>query len=334
MRFDSVLVTGGAGRLGRYVVAELTGHCRVSVLDRAAGVDFPADVLDLDAVARALPGHDAVVHLAAIDVSVPAPPERLFDVNVRGTWNVLQAAHQAGVRRAVVCSSVAATGIDSPGTAPLYLPIDEAHPLRPTHPYGLSKEVDEAIARSFARRGGMEVIILRPAWVMFPEILRNVLDELAGLLPPAGPVTAADTAERAREPLPLLRSWVDPVDAARAFRLALGDPAGVGRGLLRHRGRHLPPDPDPALPPGSVRRAARAPQAGGLRAGASRERSRLRAGARGPRLEPLDDLARPDGVIGRHGRPNRERLVFPLRARARPRLRRGEIRGVFRDPPD
>jgi nucleoside-diphosphate-sugar epimerase len=224
MRFDNVLVTGGAGRLGRYVVAELAGHCRVRVLDRTAGADVPADVLDLPAVARALAGHDAVVHLAAVDVSVPAPPERIFDVNVRGTWNVLQAAQQAGVRRVVVASSVAATGIDAPGPAPLYLPIDEAHPLRPTHPYGLSKEVDEAIARSFARRGGMEVIVLRPAWVMFPDILKNVRDELAGALPPASPVTAADPAERAREPLPLLRSWVDPGDAARAFRLALEIP--------------------------------------------------------------------------------------------------------------
>jgi UDP-glucose 4-epimerase len=227
MRFDNVLVTGGAGRLGRSVVAELAGHCRVSVLDRdrrAARPDFPVDVLDLDAVARALPGHDAVVHLAAIDVSVPAAPELIFDVNVRGTWNVLQAARQVGVRRAVVCSSVAATGIDSPQAPPFYLPIDEAHPLRPTRDYGLSKEVDEAIARSFARRGGMEVIVLRPAWVMFPEILRDVLDQLAGAVPAAGAVTGADTAERVREPLPLLRSYVDPADVARAFRLALEVP--------------------------------------------------------------------------------------------------------------
>jgi nucleoside-diphosphate-sugar epimerase len=246
MRFDKVLVTGGAGRLGRYVVAELAGHCRVGVLDRAAGADFPADVLDLDAVARALPGHDAVIHLAAIDVSVPSPPERLFDVNVRGTWNVLQAAQQAGVRRAVVCSSVAATGIDSPAMAPLYLPIDEAHPLRPTHPYGLSKEVDEAIARSFARRGGMEVIVLRPAWVMFPEILQAVLDELAGALPPAGPVTATDPGERAREPLPLLRSWVDPVDTARAFRLALELPRAAGEAFFITAADTF--EPTPTLP--------------------------------------------------------------------------------------
>src|SRR2546422_866198 len=112
MRFDNVLVTGGAGRLGRYVVAELTGHCRVSVLDRdrrASRPDFPADVLDLDALVRAMRGHDAVVHLAAIDVSVPAPPEGIFDPNVRGTWNVLQAAQQPGggpppIRRAASAS--------------------------------------------------------------------------------------------------------------------------------------------------------------------------------------------------------------------------------------
>jgi nucleoside-diphosphate-sugar epimerase len=223
MQFDRVLVTGGAGRLGRYVVPELAGHCRVSVLDRdrgAARPDFPTDVLDLDAVARAMPGHDAVVHLAAIDVSVPAAAERIFDTNVRGTWNVLQAARQAGVRRVIVSSSVAATGIDA-ARPPLYLPVDEAHPLRPTHDYGLSKEIDEAIARSFALRSGLEVVVLRPAWVMFPEIVRDALAQLGGSLPAPGERVVADGGERLREPLPLLRSHVAPEDAALAYRLAL-----------------------------------------------------------------------------------------------------------------
>ena len=220
MRFDRVLVTGGLGRLGRYVVPELAGHCRVSVLDRDRGgarPDFPADVLDLEAVGRAMPGHDAVVHLAAVDVSVPAPPERIFDTNVRGTWNVLQAAQQAGVRRVIVSSSVAATGIDT-ARPPLYLPVDEAHPLRPTHDYGLSKEIDEAIARSFALRSGLEVVVLRPAWVMFPEIVRDTLAQLGGAVPAPGALSAP---ERLVEPLPLLRSHVAPEDAARAYRLAL-----------------------------------------------------------------------------------------------------------------
>ena len=86
MRFDQVLVTGGAGRLGRYVVRELAGRCHVTVLDReeqAAApvdlpapfppVDFPVDVLDLDALRSAMRGQHAVVHLAAIDSSVTAP---------------------------------------------------------------------------------------------------------------------------------------------------------------------------------------------------------------------------------------------------------------------
>ena len=228
MQFERVLVTGGAGRLGRYVVAELAGHCRVTVLDRDGGaarpVDCPVDVLDLAALGRAVRGHDAVVHLAAIDSSVTAPPEAVFDTNVRGTWNVLQAAREAGVRKVVVCSSVSATGIDytNPGLPPLYLPIDENHPLRPSQAYGLSKELGEAVARSFARRGEMEVLCLRPAWILFPESARRVIAAQRSAVADAtsGPASAASPG-RHREPLPLLRSWVGPEDAARAFRLAL-----------------------------------------------------------------------------------------------------------------
>jgi nucleoside-diphosphate-sugar epimerase len=229
MRFEKVLVTGGAGRLGRYVVAELTGHCAVSVLDRGTPsdwpIDFPVDVLDLEAVSAAMQGHDAVIHLAAIDSSVSALPEVVFDTNVRGTWNVLHAAHRAGVGKAVIAGSSSAAGIDytNPHLPPLYLPVDEAHPLRPSQAYGLSKRLDEHIAQSFGHRGGLDVICLRPAWVMFPDALRRVIAERRGMAPPAPP-------GRHREPFPLLRSYVAPDDAARAFRLALeleGLPYGV-----------------------------------------------------------------------------------------------------------
>ena len=220
MNVEKVLVTGGAGRLGRAVVAELAPHCAVSVLDRAAlpssRVDVTVDVLDLEALGAAVRGFDAVVHLAAIDSSLPAPPSVVFDTNVRGTWNVLHAAREAGVRKVVICSSVAAAGIDytNPGMPPLYLPIDEAHPLRPSGAYGLSKQLDEQIAASVARRGGMDVICLRPAWVMFPEAVRRVKAERQG-------AEAAASPGRQREPWPLLRAYVAPDDAARAFRLAL-----------------------------------------------------------------------------------------------------------------
>src|SRR5512132_2413085 len=135
MPIENVLVTGGTGRLGRFVVAELKRHYRVAVLDRdaAPGPDLAVDVLDLPSLVAAMRGQHAVVHLAAIDAAVPAPAPVIFDTNVRGTWNVLEAAHATGVGHVVICSSVSALGIDftNPRTPPVYVPIDEAHPLRP-----------------------------------------------------------------------------------------------------------------------------------------------------------------------------------------------------------
>ena len=167
MHIETVLVTGGTGRLGRFVVAELKRHYRVAALDRDAATapDVAVDVLDLPSLVAAMRGQHAVIHLAAIDAAVPAPAPVIFDTNVRGTWNVLEAAHATGIRHVVICSSVSALGIDftNPRTPPAYLPIDEAHPLQPTQAYGLSKQLGEEIARSFARRHAMAVTCLRPA---------------------------------------------------------------------------------------------------------------------------------------------------------------------------
>ena len=222
MHIENVLVTGGTGRLGRFVVAELKRHYRVAALDRDAATapDLAVDVLDLPSLVDAMRGQHAVVHLAAIDSSVPAPAAAVFDTNVRGTWNVLEAAHATEVRHVVICSSASALGIDftNPRTPPAYLPIDEAHPLRPTQAYGLSKQLGEEIARSFARRRAMAVTCLRPTWVMFPETLESLVGRL-GKGPETGPPPAG------QEPLPLLRGYVDPQDVARAFRLALARPA-------------------------------------------------------------------------------------------------------------
>jgi UDP-glucose 4-epimerase len=225
MRWEKVLVTGGLGRLGRYVVEELESECHVSVLDRpgqgSTPIDFGVDVLDLEGLAVAMQEQDAVVHLAGIDASVSASPELVFDTNVRGTWNVLNAAYNAGVRKVVICTSVSALGLDytNPHLRPLYLPIDEAHPLRPSQAYGLSKQLGESIAQSFASRGRMEVFCLRPAWVMFPDTVRKVVAQ--GWLSGPRSTMSSDDTGRHREPLPLLRSYVGPEDAARCFRLAL-----------------------------------------------------------------------------------------------------------------
>lgn len=209
MKHRKVLVTGACGRLGRFVMSELTPVCDVTVLDLAkpeADVPFvQGDVVDLATVRRAMAGQDAVVHLAAIDLGVPAEPERYFGVNVMGTWNVLQAAHEAGVGKAVLASSISASGVAEmrPDFPPEYLPVDEAHPAKPVHPYGVSKRVVEQVAQSFAHRGDISVICLRPTAVAVPSHLPRLV-------------------ERTRDPdHHWLAAYVTGADTARAFRLAL-----------------------------------------------------------------------------------------------------------------
>src|SRR5687768_8425960 len=107
-----VLVTGGAGRIGRQVVAVLRerGHA-VTLFDvsppaaggEGAGVRL-GDVHDLGQLASALRGHDAVVHLARASTNHTNPV--VFHSNLIGTYNVLEGAAIAGVGRVVVASSV------------------------------------------------------------------------------------------------------------------------------------------------------------------------------------------------------------------------------------
>lgn len=225
MRFDKVLVTGGSGLLGRYVVAEIARHAAVSVLDLGPPKQdvsfFRADVTDRDAVAKAVAGHDAIIHLAALDQAVEAPEHEFFAVNVMGTWNVLEAAEAAGVKRVIVCSSVAATSL-SRTTPPQYLPVDTLHPFGPTHAYGLSKQIGEGIGQTFARRGKLTVCALRPTWVLHPEFAYDVAVKTAaqdgGTPPPAASHPSWITNHE--ELLPS-RTFVTPDDAARCFRAAL-----------------------------------------------------------------------------------------------------------------
>ena len=214
MEYLNVLVTGGSGRLGWYVVEELLPHCDLTVLDRARPAqDVPyieADALDLDAVRRALDGKDALVHLAAIDLGVPAEPEQYFGVNVMCAWNVLQAAHETGIRNIVIASSISATGLDETRSefSPRYLPVDEAHAMEPVRAYSVSKLVVEEVARSFARRGDLRVMCLRPMWIAFPSTMPTLIER------------ADDDALR------WLYYYVRPEDTARAFRLALARDGG------------------------------------------------------------------------------------------------------------
>lgn len=178
MSDKNVLITGGGGRLGTVLTKQLhaDGYA-VTVLDKrdpqidgVAYVDI--DIVDLDALTDAFRGFDRVVHLAAVPNPRTSSPKECFRVNTQGTWTALQAAEDAGVRRVIVISSDAATGLhyNPENWRPQYLPVDETHPIRPTEVYSLTKEITESIAVSFAHRGKVEVIAIRPGHIVFePE---------------------------------------------------------------------------------------------------------------------------------------------------------------------
>lgn len=219
MRSQHVAVIGGAGRLGRYVVNELGARHEVLVLDRssvAAGKSTKiVDITILDDLRQALKDVEAIVHIAGVDGHVEAAPEVFFGVNVVGTWNVLQAAAELGIRKVIITSSSSATGLNTadPLAMPRYLPIDEEHPLAPSGAYGLSKQVNEISGASFGRRGRCHVVCIRPTYIAFPELIPHLRGTR---ITPGEEIPAAF-----REPLPLLRTYVEPGDLARCYRLAL-----------------------------------------------------------------------------------------------------------------
>lgn len=171
-----ILVTGGSGLVGRYVVDHLAQQWEVEVLDirppHRREIPFvQVDVLDFARLVPLVRGYDAVVHLAGIPHPLNEPAERVFRVNTMGTFNILEACALNRVPRFVFMSSESALGFafSTRRIWPEYLPIDEQHPLRPQDPYGLSKLCGEQLCAAYTRRLEMDTICLRPPWVWVPE---------------------------------------------------------------------------------------------------------------------------------------------------------------------
>lgn len=195
-----VLVTGGSGRLGRYVIAEVSRRYTVINADLVAASgpgQLHLDVLNLPDVVDACQSVDAVVHLAALDYDTHASSERFIAVNTVGTWNVLQACASVKVRNVIACSSVAALGLHESRDdwTPLGLPVDETHEARPAQAYGVSKLIVETMAMSFVRAHSMNVLCLRPAAIIFAEELNQFMTTVDPVLPSLFDyVTAGDVA--------------------------------------------------------------------------------------------------------------------------------------------
>ena len=219
-----VLVTGGSGRLGVYIVDVLLGDFDVLILDLAAPRQDVETIIgsveDCDLIFEAMCDVDAVVHLANLDAGVRVPEHEFIRINVGGTWNVLDAAERAGVKRFVYASSYNATGF-SKSFPPQYLPVDVHHPLNPVHAYGISKLLAENMCEAFSRRSGMEVVCLRPPLILRDETVYNLIKVTAEAEGTTLPPAVSNPDWQAREVLSDSRAYVTSRDAARCFRAAI-----------------------------------------------------------------------------------------------------------------
>ena len=161
MTAKTVLMTGAAGGVGRYLRAGLAGRYALRLSDRAVIEDLgegetfvPADLADMEAVRRAVEGVDAIVHLGGF--SVEGDWETILHANLIGTYNLYEAARAAGVKRVVYASSNHAVGFYERSQT-----IDHTVYPKPDSRYGLSKVFGEQVASLYADKYGVESMCIR-----------------------------------------------------------------------------------------------------------------------------------------------------------------------------
>ncbi len=201
------LVIGGAGFIGSHVVDALVNSDAAEIIiydnfcrgtreniadalrdSRVSVFPLGGDITQTDILAEAMKGVDGVFHLAALWLlQCYDYPRSAFDVNIRGTFNVIEAAVAAGVRRVVYSSSASVYG------NALELPMTENHPFNNETFYGATKIAGEQMFHSLSRRYGLPWVGLRYMNVYGPRqdykgtytaVVHKVLDRIEQGLPP------------------------------------------------------------------------------------------------------------------------------------------------------
>lgn len=202
-----ILVIGGAGFIGSHIVDELTkedvkeivvydNFCRgvLSNLEEAQKdprvriYEIGGDICQTDILDSAVKEVDYVIHLAALWLlQCYEYPRAAFDVNVRGTFNVLEACVKNKVRKLIYSSSASVYG-DA-----IEIPMTEDHPFNNKTFYGATKVAGEQMCRAFYHRYGLNYVGLRYMNVYGPRqdyrgayiaVIMKILDRLDKGLPP------------------------------------------------------------------------------------------------------------------------------------------------------
>ena len=220
--YDTILITGAAGRLGtqlRRGLAPLARRLRLADVSEIADLQpneeaLVFDLADEAAVLRATEGVDAIVHFGGVPLE--RPWQDILDANIRGSYHIYEGARKNGVKRVVYASSVHAIGYHT-----LDAHIDTDAPARPDSLYGVSKCFVEALSRFYWDKFGLESVCLRifssfpePAdrrmlwsWLSFEDCIRLVTASLTA--PHVGHTISFGLSDNA----------VKPVDNARAGHL-------------------------------------------------------------------------------------------------------------------
>lgn len=206
------VVTGSSGKLAQYLVPKLTDKHEVVLYDKQPPKQSHAhfilgEVTDADKLSRTFHGADAVIHLAALRSRYNHLPMKVMETNVVGTFSVLEAARNQGVKKLIFSSSDAVLGIaqSQHDIEPEYLPIDEKHPLKPQDPYGISKTLGEELCRFYATGYDMNIVALRFSNIFCPGDEQKYLND------------ARDTSLRRKS----LWAWVHVEDVVQAIMSSL-----------------------------------------------------------------------------------------------------------------